>query len=175
MECITDLVVATIERSLKDVQFDFGSIWEDMAFNQGPIISPEMFRDFMVPRYKRITDVLRRHGCDVVYVDCDGNMNELVGLWIEGGVRGMFPIEIAAGADPQRWRQKYGEQVLLFGGVNKRELAKGKKEIVAEVKRVERLVRRGGYIPFVDHRVPPDVSYQNYLYYLEVKKDVIGI
>lgn len=175
MECITDLVVATIERSLKDVQFDFGSIWEDMAFNQGPIISPEMFREFMVPRYKRISNVLKQHGCDVVYVDCDGNMNELVGLWIQGGVRGMFPIEVAAGADPQRWREKYGEQVLLFGGVNKRELAKGKKEIVAEVKRVERLVRQGGYIPFVDHRVPPDVSYQNYLYYLEVKKDVFGI
>jgi len=175
MECITNLVITTIERALKEVQFDFGSVWEDMAFNQGPIISPAMFREFMVPRYKRITDLLKRYGCDVVYVDCDGNMNELVGLWIEGGIRGMFPIEVAASTEPLRWREKYGEQVLLFGGINKRELAKGKKEIVAEVKRVEKLVRQGGYIPFVDHRVPPDVSYQNYLYYLEVKKDVFGL
>jgi uroporphyrinogen decarboxylase len=174
MDCITNLVMLTVQKALKEVQFDYGSIWEDMAFNQGPIISPRMFSEFMVSRYKKITDLLKQHGCDVVYVDCDGNMNELVSLWIEGGVKGMFPIEVASGTEPEKWRERFGEQVLLLGGIDKRQLAKGKKEICTELKRVQKLVRQGGYIPFVDHRVPPNVSYKDYLYYLDAKRDILG-
>ena len=54
-------------------------------------------------------------------------------------------------------------------------LIKGKEAIREEIKRIEKVVRMGGYIPHVDHRVPSDVSFDNYLYYLEVKRDTFGI
>jgi uroporphyrinogen decarboxylase len=37
------------------------------------------------------------------------------------------------------------------------------------------LVKRGGYIPFCDHRCPPDVKYENYLYYLDLKEKMFGM
>jgi uroporphyrinogen decarboxylase len=129
----------------------------------------------MVPRYRRIADALREHGCDVAYIDCDGNINQLVPLWLKGGINGMFPVEVAAGSDPLALREQYGKEVLLFGGVNKRALARGKEAIRRELERIFPVVQQGGWIPHVDHRVPPDVTLDDYLYYLKLKRDMLGI
>jgi uroporphyrinogen decarboxylase len=167
--------VSNIEWAASQVQIDFGSGWEDMCYKGGPMISPSAFEKLMVPRYKRITDALRKHGCDIIYTDCDGNINALVSLWLKGGVNGMFPVEVAGGSDPLELRQKYGKEVLLFGGVNKRALAQGKDGIRKEIARIEAEVRAGGWIPHVDHRVPPDVTLEDYRYYLALKRETFGI
>jgi uroporphyrinogen decarboxylase len=165
----------TIGPALEQVQFDAASMWEDMAFKAGPMISPKLFAEMLVPRYKRITSLLRQHGVDVIYLDCDGNINQLVGLWLEAGVNCMFPLEQRGGSDPIPMRERYGRQVLLMGGVDKTQLIEGKAAIRAEVNRLEKLVVDGGFVPHVDHRVPPDVTLENYRYYLEVKRKAFGI
>jgi len=175
MEHLTALYISVLEQVSKHVHIDCGTFWEDMCFKGGPMISPKLFRELMTPRYKRITDVLKRAGCDIFIVDSDGDITQLVEHWIAGGVNCMFPLEIAAGTDPFQLRRDYGQEVLLLGGVNKRELAKDKQAIRAEVDRIVPLVEQGGYIPHVDHRVPPDVSYENYLYYLQYKREALGI
>jgi hypothetical protein len=175
MEHVTNFIIATITPALQQVQFDFAAGWEDMCYKGGPIISPAMFKKYMVPRYQRITSLLKKHGIDVVYTDCDGDINQLVGLWLEGGVNCMFPLEIRGGSDPYPMREKYGRDLLLLGGVDKTALIAGKESIRAEVKRLEKLVAEGGYIPHVDHRCPPDVTYENYLYYLECKRSAFGM
>jgi len=175
VEHLAYLTVDVLTRALDGIQIDFASGWEDICYRSGPIISPKMFREFTVPRYKRITDLLKKHGCDVVIVDCDGNIEQLVALWLEGGVNAMFPLEIGAGTDPAALRKKYGRDVLLLGGVDKRALIAGKSAIDADVERVARLAEQGGYIPHVDHRVPADVSYENYLHYLRKKRQALGI
>lgn len=174
IEHLAVFIETLLAHSLQYAQVDFASGWEDMAFNHGPIISPTMFKQWMVPRYKRITDLLNKHGCDVVIVDCDGNINVLVEHWLDGGVNCMFPLEVNSGTDPVVLRERFGQRVLLAGGVNKIQLAKGKKEIEQELERLLTTVESGGFIPHVDHRVPPDISYDNYLYYLKVKKHMLG-
>ncbi len=175
METITQIVLRTIDRVASQVQIDFGAGWEDMAFRNGPMISPSTFERLMVPRYRRMTELLAKHGCDIVYTDCDGNINALVPLWLEAGVNCMFPVEVAAGTDPVALRDRYGRQILLLGGVNKRALIQGKEAIRSELERIEPCVREGGWIPHVDHRVPPDVTFENYRYYLAAKRDMFGI
>lgn len=164
-----------IERAVKEVQVDLCSIWEDMAFNHGPIISPTMFRKWLTPRYKKITDLLRANGCEFAYVDCDGNINCVVEHWLAGGVNIMFPLEIRGGTDPYWMREKFGHDVLLMGGVDKTQLIAGKDAIDREIERIRPLVEDGGYIPHVDHRCPPDVTYKDYLYYLRRKRETFGI
>jgi len=175
IEHLCVFITTALERAVSEVQFDAASFWEDMCYKGGPLISPRMFAQWMVPRYQRITDLLHRHGVDVCYVDCDGNINQLVGLWLEGGINCMFPLEIRGGSDPYPMREQYGRQVLLMGGVDKTQLMGDREMIRREVARIKPLVEEGGYIPHVDHRVPPDVSFENYLYYLEVKRDELGI
>lgn len=175
MEQITQLVLRTIGAVAGDVEIDFGAGWEDMCFNQGPMISPASFEELMVPRYRRITELLCKHGCDVVYTDCDGNINQLVPLWLDAGVNCMFPVEVAAGSDPVALRDRHGKRLLLLGGVNKRALIEGKQAIAKELRRIAPYVAEGGWIPHVDHRVPPDVTLENYRYYLAEKRQIFGI
>ena len=175
VEHLAVFICTLLEHSLKYVKVDLGWGWEDICFNHGPIISPTMFRNWMTPRYKRITDILKKNGANIALTDCDGNINGLVDCWLDGGINCMFPLEVNSGTDPVALRVKYGQQILLAGGVDKIQLAKGKGEIERELERIRKTVESGGYIPHVDHRVPPDVSYENYLYYLKVKKHLFGM
>ncbi len=175
MEHMTNLCISVIERPLSEIRFDAGAMWEDMCFNHGSILQPKNFEKWMVPRLKRITELLNEHGCDIAFVDCDGNINELVPLWLDAGVNCMFPVEVRGGTDPIKLREKYGRRVLLMGGVDKTRLIAGKEEIRKEIARVKPLVEEGGYIPHVDHLCPPDVTLENYQYYLKVKRDEFGI
>jgi uroporphyrinogen decarboxylase len=165
---------AVIERTLKDVTPDFGAGWEDICFKNGPIISPKMFDKWIVPRYKRITDLLLKHGVDVVWTDCDGNLMPILDQFLAGGINCMFPLEVAGGTDPVAIREKYGRRVLLQGGVDKIALLKGPKGIEQELLRLKPLVEEGGFVPHVDHRCPADVTLENYKFYLKLKRQMFN-
>jgi uroporphyrinogen decarboxylase len=148
--------------------------WEDMAFNHGPLVSPKTFGEFFVPCYKAVMDELRKHGCTLSSVDCDGNIHDLVPGWMKTGVNIMFPCEVGAGTDMFRLRKQFGREVRLQGGVDKHALAAGKDSIDRELERVTPLLEQGGYVPHLDHLVPPDISLGDYMYYREQKKILIG-
>ncbi len=175
VETIADLQIFCLTRLLKTGgQFDACAMWEDMCYNAGPLLSPSHFKEFVVPHYRRISDLLRKHGVDVLYLDCDGKIDDLLPLWLDAGVNCMFPIEIGNWADPVRYRKQYGKQLLMMGGFNKHILALGKSDIDAEIKRLTPLVDEGGFIPFCDHRVPPNVPLENYIYYCDRARQVWG-
>ena len=172
IETVTVCVERTLERALSEVQFDFGAGWEDICFRSGPLLSPAMFDRWIVPRYRRITGLLHQHGVDIAWTDCDGNIMPILPQFLAGGINCMFPVEVAAGSDPVEIRRLYGRKVLLHGGVNKRALAKGFREIDEELARLLPLVEEGGFVPHIDHRCPADVPLENYRYYLRRKREV---
>jgi uroporphyrinogen-III decarboxylase len=134
------------------------------------MISPELFRRFLLPYYQEITDFFHGKGVDRVLVDCDGNIMELCRLLMEGRADGVYPLEIAAGSHPLLLREKYPDFVLM-GGIDKRALAAGPEAIDRELERLAPVVKQGGYLPMVDHLVPPDVSLENYRYYLRRRRE----
>jgi uroporphyrinogen decarboxylase len=151
-------------------------IWEDMAYKSGPMISPTMFRKFIMPRYRQLTDLLRSHGIDMIIVDTDGNVNQLIPLWIECGVNASWPLEVAAGNDAIEMRKKYGTDFILMGNIDKQAMARGKEAIREEVMtKVPFLLEKGGYFPSPDHMVPPDVSWENYCYFIDTLREIGGL
>jgi uroporphyrinogen decarboxylase len=173
---LADVTVAILRKMIDaGVIIDAGNFWEDMCYSGGPLLSPAHFKKYLIPQYQRITSLLRRAGADVCWVDCDGKIDALVPLWMEGGVNCMFPIEIGTwGADPVRFRKEFGKELLLMGGVSKNILAGSKTGIEAEVRRLTPLVEEGGFIGICDHRVPPTVSLDNYRFYLRTIRHVWG-
>jgi uroporphyrinogen decarboxylase len=171
-DCIIDAITPALEAG---IQFEYANMWEDMCYRAGPLLSPKMFKQTLVPNYKRITSLLKKYGVDVVIVDCDGDISKLASLWLEGGVNTMFPLEIGVwGADPVAYRKQYGKEMLIIGGVSKRLLAGPIEEIKREVERLAPLVEEGGFIPTPDHLLPPDVPLDNYIFYLEEARRVWG-
>jgi len=173
---VADCIIGTLSRVLETGgQFDACAMWEDMCYNAGPLLSPKHFQQFLVPHYRRITDLLHKYGVDVIWVDCDGKIDLLIPLWLDAGLNCMFPIEVGTwGADPVQYRKQYGQQLLMMGGFDKHILARSRHEIEQEIYRLAPLVEEGGYIGFCDHRVPPDVPLENYIFYLETVRKVWG-
>ncbi|MGA2640481.1 MAG: uroporphyrinogen decarboxylase family protein [Spirochaetia bacterium] len=174
VETWADLCVEQIRKLPADIPLDYVSWWEDMASKNGPFVSPEQFRTFFLPAYTRVMAEARKRGCTLSIVDCDGNPGVLVPLWMEAGVNIMFPLEVLAGVDPLAWRKQHGSALLLKGGINKEAIAAGGAEIVRELERIKPLLDQGGYVPHLDHLVPPNVSYGNFLTYLEAKGRLLG-
>lgn len=148
------------------------TFWEDMCYKNGPMISPEHFREFMMPYYKEVIDFSKEQGIRSFWVDTDGNCEILIPLFIESGINCLYPFEVQAGMDIRKVREKYGE-LCMIGGIDKRCLTRDKKEIEKEVLgKVPEILKQGGYIPALDHCVPPDVPFENFKYFVELLKKV---
>lgn len=157
-----------IDEVAAHLQLDYFLFWEDMAFKTAPLISPALFREFMLPYYMQIVSHLRSKGVDLVFVDSDGNFEVLIPLFLEAGINGFFPFERAADMDPVRLRRQYGHAFCMFGGIDKREVAKGRDAIIAHVDSfVPDLLDDGGYIPMLDHTAPPDIPLDSIRFMIE--------
>jgi len=162
------------ERMLEHVTPDHVQISEDMAYKAKAMISPEMTREFCQPCWDKWNVQLKGAGVPIVEIDSDGFIGGLIPIWIESGIGVTRPIEVAAGNDINAFRAEFGNSMAFQDGVDKRAMAKGGEILKAEMKRIEPVVRDGGYIPGCDHGVPSDVSWPNYLEHTRLIAEMTG-
>ncbi len=157
---------------LDRLEVDAVLFWEDMAYKNGSLISPAHVREFMLPYYRELIAHLRERGVKAIMLDSDGDISELIPLFLEMGIDAVMPFEVQAGMDVVALREQYGPSFCIMGGIDKRELAKDFEAIEREVERVMvPLSKTGRFIPCLDHTVPPDVTFKNFLHYREVLED----
>jgi len=169
------MVENVLDQVLGEIDFDYASGWEDICFKNGPIISLDFYEKVVVPRYKRIGDRLHAAGIALWYTDCDGDVRPLLAGFLEAGINCLFPYEVNSCEHPVSLLEKTGRELRIMGGVDKMELAKGPAAIKAYMESLVPGVERGGYIPFCDHRCPPNVKPEDYLYYLDLKEEMFGM
>jgi len=154
------------------VQFDFAHFWEDICFKNGPLVSPAVFEAKVGPHYRRIAELVNGCGINIVSLDCDGMIDSLIPTWFNNGVNTMFPIEVGTwGGNIKPWREKYGKELRGVGGVNKHVMSYDKQAVDEEIERLKPLVALGGFIPCLDHRLPPDTKWELVQYYCELVKE----
>lgn len=170
---VSDLCYRQAEFILKSgAQFDFAHFWEDICYKNGPLVSPDFFYEKIGPHYRRLTELVRSYGIEIVSVDCDGCIDRLIPAWLDNGVNTMFPIEVGTwNATIKPWRQQYGKNLRGIGGMNKVAFSRDYQAIDAEIERLKPLVDLGGYIPCPDHRIAPDAKWENVQYYCEQMKE----
>jgi len=164
-----------LDQVLPHFDFDYAAGWEDICFKNGPIVSPRFFRRVVTPRYQRIHSRLKAHGVDLWWIDCDGDVRPILPAMMEGGINCLFPFEVNGCAHPGELLNQYGQPLRIMGGFDKIEMGKGPQAIKAYMDTLTPLVERGGYIPFCDHRCPPNVKPEDYLYYLDLKEERFGM
>ncbi len=173
MKTWLELADAVTAKHQEYVTFDEIYFAEDICYNHGPLISPDMIKEFLFPYYQQLINniKLRQEGSDrhlYVQVDTDGFVYPVIDLYMEGiGMDVMGPFEAASGSDVLEGGRKWPE-LILYGGIDKRVLSQGRKAIDKELERVlPELRERGGYIPTCDHGVPPEVDWRDYKYFRE--------
>jgi len=173
---VADCVIGVLGRVLgTGGRFDGCSLWEDMCYKSGPLLGPEHFKRYLVPHYRRLTDLLHRHGVDVIWVDSDGKIDDLVPLWLEAGVNCMIPIEVGTWkASPLAFRREYGRDMRMIGGVDKHVIPRGEEAIREHLAPLVDLAAEGGYVPLPDHRIPPHCSLEQFRTYVRVFREMFG-
>jgi len=147
---------------------DMGHLWEDICGKTGPLVSPAIFKKYVAPGYRKIRCKLESYGTSLLSVDCDGDISELTGLWLDTGVNIQIPFEIGTwNPDPMEYRKKFGKSLRIMGGFNKYVLERDKAAIDEEIARRLPLMRDGGYVIMPDHAITPDTPLENYQYYLD--------
>lgn len=172
---IEEICLANLKNACSEGPVDYLGFGEDIAFKTSTLISPKMFREFILPRYKSMVDAARRKGIVTTWYDSDGNLDPLLNELFEAGINGFGPMEVAAGMDPVTLRKKYGRKIRMMGGIDKRQVARGKAWIDREIVSKVSVILDGGYIPYIDHSVSDDISLANYTYYIEKMKQLYGI
>lgn len=172
LKTFTELWIAVHSEVLADVEIDAVHIWEDISFGRGPMVSPNVIKEFMLPYYKRFTGFLKSKGINIILVDTDGNCMDIIPLFIEGGITGMYPFEVSCGMDIIKVRKKF-PKLQMLGGVPKSEISLGKKRIDKILEPVEEVLKTGGYVPFGDHFIPPEVQWNHFKYYRNELNSII--
>jgi len=174
LDFIADFITDVSTRALSDVQIDYFNFSEDLAGKSGPLISPKIYKEFFVPRVRRVIEHFKKFRVRYFWVDSDGNFEVLIPYMLEAGINCIWPLEQASGMDPVKLRKRYGKDLVLCGGIDKRELTKDKASIERELySKIPYLLEQGGYIPHLDHTFPPDISYENFLYYMKLKEKLL--
>ncbi len=173
MQFYADFTIETAKPILELVDVEYFCLNEDFAMKSGPLLSPETFKKFIYSPMKRLVHFLKSNGVRYVALDSDGNPTMLLPMLMDIGIDILWPLERASGMDPIEIRKKFGKNLRLWGGVDKREIAKGPSAIQNHLLELAPLVEQGGFIPFVDHAVPPDISWENWVYYTDFKMKLI--
>lgn len=151
--------------SVDEILFD-----EDICYNGGMFISPDMWREFIGPYYQQLLTDIKARQMDRerhVYVQLatDGDCRPAIPLYREIGMDCISPLEVASGCDVVEIGEK-NPGLVLYGGFDKRILAAGKDAIDREIDRIMPVMRRrGGYIPTCDHGVPEEVTFENWCHF----------
>jgi len=166
---LTDHYVRVLDELFRICTPDVVTIGEDMSYNHGPMLSKEMFAEFVAPYYRMIVPRLKAKGI-LVFVDSDGNITEPA-AWFEGvGVDGLFPLERQSGVDVSELRTRHARMRFL-GAFDKLTMNRGEAAMRAEFERLLPVAARGGLIVSCDHQTPPGVSYQDYQLYLRLFRE----
>lgn len=165
----TQLIIDLFEgiRAL-GVEYDGAWLSDDLGYRNAPLISPEMYREMVMPHHKRLCDHFAGAGLKTI-LHSDGNVGPLIPMFLEAGFAALHPLEAKAGLDVRELKPEYGDRLVLFGNIDVRALAGDREAIEEEVRaKVAFGKAGGGYMFHSDHSVPNDVSLENYRFALEM-------
>jgi uroporphyrinogen-III decarboxylase len=167
---------ALAERILSEVSIDAAVFSEPIGDNGGPLISPKMYEEFVLSSYEPLLQVLERHGVDTLVFITYANARILIPSILERGFNCLWACEVFIDAmDYRDIRREFGRKLRLIGGIDLDALRQGKDAIREEIEaKVPPLVASGGYVPLADGRVREDVAFEDYAYYREMLRNILG-
>lgn len=173
METWFNLADAVIAEHQKEVVFDELFLGEDICYNHGALISPDMMREFLLPYYQQLYTNMKRRSLDPsrtlhFQIDTDGYCGDVIDIYRGIGCDYMSPFEVASNCDVVELGKRFPD-LRMSGGIDKRIIAQGGDAIKRHLDYIMPAMRkRGGYIPTCDHGVPEEVSFENYMLYRQL-------
>jgi hypothetical protein len=176
LQTLSDTAFHVLERISDHLLIDQLSVHEDMAGKAGPLVGPKQVTEFIAPYYRRIWDLLSSRGTRLFDMDSDGDLRPVLDAFMDAGLNSIHPLEPAAGMDMVALRQQYGKRLVFRGGIDKHVLREDKDAIRRELEyKMQPLMREGGAVFGLDHRIPNGTPLENYRYYVNVGREILSL
>ena len=152
----------------KFIEMGADMVWvgDDVAGQRRMLMSPQLWREYLKPRYAVMFEEFKRANPDIkICYHSDGNCEPILDEMVEIGLDVLNPVQPQA-TDPAHLKRRYGHKLALFGGLDVQDtLPFGSPDDVRNA--VKELVavcgRGGGYILAPSHVIQPDVPLDNIL------------
>ncbi len=176
IQTMTDTSFKVLDRISDKLMIDQLSVHEDLAGKTGPLLGPNEIGIYVKPYFRKIWDMLSSKGTKLFDMDSDGNVNPILDALIESGINSMHPFEPAAGMDIVEVRKKYGQKMVMRGGIDKHVLRQDKEAIRRELEyKLQPLMQEGGCVFGLDHRIPNGTPLENYRYYVDTAREILNL
>ena len=173
---IADTAMQVWARVSEKLVIDQVSVHEDLAGKSGPLIGPSQVEEYFIPYFRPLWDMLSSRGASIFQMDTDGNVTPVIDALLECGINSLYPMEPAAGMDIVEVRKKYGARLAMLGGIDKHVLRRTKEEIRHELEyKLQPMMREGGMVFGIDHRIPNGTPLDNYRYYVSTGREILGL
>ena len=156
-----------------DAGYRFDSVkWpDDMGFKHSQFFSVSKYREVLKPVHKKAIDWAHNKGIKAMLHSC-GDINPFIPELVEIGLDSLNPLEVKAGMKPLEIKKKYGDRLVLHGGVNA-VLWNDLDAILTEIRAaVPVLKESGGYVFASDHSIPNSVSLENFRQIIALVKEL---
>jgi len=174
MKVYGDFGARLADRVLREVEVDFVSFSEPIGGNDGPLLSPRQYEEFVLSSYGPILDVVRQHGVETICFITYANARVLIPSLLKAGFNCLWACEVDAEAmDYRSLRREFGRDLRLIAGIDLDTIALGRKAMRKEIMtKVPPLRADGGYVPLADGRARDNVGFEDYCYYRRLMEEV---
>jgi len=176
IDTLADTAMRVLDAVSEKLTIDQLSVHEDLAGRTGSLVGPRQIREYFQPYFRPVWDMLRGRGTRIFDMDSDGNVNSVLESFLDCGLTSMHPMEPAAGMDVVAVRKKLGRRLAMRGGIDKHILRGTKDDIRRELEyKMQPLMREGGMVFGLDHRIPNGTPIENYRYYVRLGREILGL
>ena len=129
---------------------------DDLGQKTGPLMRPELIEKSCGDGYRRVTDLIHRHGKKLLWHSC-GNICPFLDRFVDWGIDGLVTLEPTAGMDLAKVREHVGHKLALVGNLDvSRLLVHGTREEIEEAVKnaIRGAAQGGGYVLSAAHSHP---------------------
>jgi uroporphyrinogen-III decarboxylase len=160
------------ENILRQVEVDAVIFSEPIAGNHDSLVSPRMYREYLLNSLAPVFEVLARHHIPLVIWRSYANPRALIPEVARSPFNALWVCEAPCGAmDYNQMRSTLGDGIGLIGGIDSDVLRQGQEDIRSAVRAMLPLAGQGRFIPLADGRVRSDVPYANYAFYRHILEE----
>jgi uroporphyrinogen decarboxylase len=171
-----DFWTCMAERALEEVGdlVDLAMFGDDLGTQQGPVMSPALYRRLIKPAHARMVQAVKQFGKPVLLHSC-GSVAAFIPDLIDIGVDALHPVQVSAkDMDTARLKREFGKEITFWGGIDThRVLPRGTPaEVREEVRqRIGDLAPGGGYVLGAVHNIQAEVPVENVLAMVEAARE----
>ncbi len=171
----TDFYCTCLERVLSRVSVDYASFYEPIATNTGPVISPEMFKRYAIPGYRKVISVLDKYNVPLrIFCATGGDLTSILSLMVDAGINVLWLSNIAVSSmEYMELRRHFGNHISLIGGIDSGALKNEERSLRKKIENtVLPLLEKERYLPCLDDRPRTAVSFAQYKSYRDILADL---